>query len=54
MPGNGQELAEMPAMTKESFIRILQEFKSSGLEKMSEKFMEVLDEDTLMSIIKNG
>jgi len=54
MPGNGQELEEMSAMTKEGFVRILKEFKSSGLEKLIKKFMEVLDEDTLMSINKNG
>jgi CRP/FNR family transcriptional regulator, polysaccharide utilization system transcription regulator len=54
LPFSRQELAEMSAMTKESFVRILKEFKSSGLVKLSGKFMEVLDEDSLMSISKNG
>ncbi len=54
MPFSRQELAEMSAMTKESFVRILTEFKASGLVKLEGKMMEVLDEETLISISKNG
>ena len=54
VPFSRQELAEMSAMTKESFVRILTEFKTSGLLKLEGKFMEVLDEESLMTISKNG
>ena len=54
MPFSRQELAEMSAMTKESFVRILKEFKSSGLIRLDGKIMEVLDEESLAEISKNG
>jgi CRP/FNR family transcriptional regulator, polysaccharide utilization system transcription regulator len=54
VPFSRQELAEMSAMTKESFVRILTEFKSSGLIKLDGKYLEVLDEYALMAISKNG
>lgn len=54
MPFSRQELAEMSAMTKESFVRILKEFKSSELVRLDGKYLEVIDEDALISISKNG
>jgi CRP/FNR family transcriptional regulator, polysaccharide utilization system transcription regulator len=54
VPFNRQELAEMSAMTKESFVRILKEFKASKLIRSDGKYMEVLDEDTLITISING
>lgn len=54
MPFSRQELAEMSAMTKESFVRILKEFKSSYLVRLDGKYMEVIDEEALLTISKNG
>jgi CRP/FNR family transcriptional regulator, polysaccharide utilization system transcription regulator len=54
VPFSRQELAEMSAMTKESFVRILKEFKSSGLIRLDGKFIEVVDEESLSQISKNG
>ncbi len=54
IPLTRQELAEMSNMTKESFVRILQEFKSSGLIKTNGNTFEILDEEGLLSISKNG
>lgn len=54
VPLSRVDLAEMSNMTKESFIRILHEFKSSGyIETQGSKF-EILDEGALLSISKNG
>lgn len=49
-----QELAEMSNMTKESLVRILQQFKESKLIKTQSNTIEILDEDSLFSISKNG
>jgi len=49
-----QDLADMSNMTKESFVRILHEFKSSKLIKVKGSTIEILDEDSLASISKNG
>lgn len=49
-----QDLAEMSNMTKESFVRILHEFKSSDLIKTHGNTVEILDEISLKSISKNG
>ena len=54
LPFSRQELAEMSAMTKESFVRILKEFKSSGLINQEGKYMEIIDEESLNEISKNG
>lgn len=54
VPLNRTDLAEMSNMTKESFVRILHEFKLSGhIETHGNKF-EILDENALISISKNG
>jgi CRP/FNR family transcriptional regulator len=49
-----QELAEMSAMTKESLVRILTEFKNSNLIKTEGRTIEILDEQTLIEISRNG
>ncbi len=54
VPFSRQELAEMSAMTKESFVRILTEFKASNLIRLDGKYLEVIDEEALISISKNG
>jgi CRP/FNR family transcriptional regulator len=41
-------------MTKESLVRILQQFKSSGLIKTQGNTIEILDESGLQEISKNG
>lgn len=49
-----QELAEMSNMTKESLVRILQQFKESNLIKARGSEIEILDEAALNHISKNG
>ena len=49
-----QELAEMSNMTKESLVRILQQFKESNLIKTQGSDLEILDEASLNHISKNG
>jgi CRP/FNR family transcriptional regulator len=49
-----QELAEMSNMTKESLVRILQQFKESNLIKTQASEIEILDEVSLTDISKNG
>jgi CRP/FNR family transcriptional regulator len=54
IPLTRQDLADMSNMTKESFVRILQEFKSSELIKTEGNSIEILKEEALVSISKNG
>jgi CRP/FNR family transcriptional regulator, polysaccharide utilization system transcription regulator len=49
-----QELAEMSNMTKESLVRILQQFKESYLIKTQGSEIEILDEAALNHISRNG
>lgn len=49
-----QELAEMSNMTKESLVRIFQQFKESKLIKTQGNTIEILDDASLYSISKNG
>ncbi len=49
-----QELAEMSNMTKESLVRILQQFKESKLIKTQGSTIEIIDENSLLSISRNG
>ena len=49
-----QELADMSCMTMESFIRILKEFKSSGIIAVDGSSIQVLDEDALQLISRKG
>ncbi|MBN1819335.1 MAG: Crp/Fnr family transcriptional regulator [Prolixibacteraceae bacterium] len=54
LPISRQELADMSAMAKESYVRILKEFKTSGIIKPNGNSMEILNEEALISISKNG
>lgn len=49
-----QELADMSNMTKESLVRILQQFKESKVIKTQGSEIEILDEGSLFHISKNG
>ncbi|MGC9332450.1 MAG: Crp/Fnr family transcriptional regulator [Mariniphaga sp.] len=54
VPLTRQDLADMSNMTKESLVRILQQFKSSGLITTQGNLIEILDESSLQEISKNG
>jgi len=49
-----QELADMSGMTKESFIRSLKEFEDSGLIRHNRNSVEILKENELIEISRNG
>jgi CRP-like cAMP-binding protein len=49
-----QELADMSGMTKESFIRNLKEFEDSGIINHSRNTIDILKEEDLIEISKNG
>ncbi|PTN07745.1 CRP/FNR family transcriptional regulator [Mangrovibacterium marinum] len=51
---NKQELAEMSGMTKESFIRSLKELELSGIVRHNRREIEILNEEDLVMISKNG
>lgn len=54
IPLTRQDLADMSNMTKESLVRILQQFKESELIKTQGSTIEILDENSLLEISKNG
>lgn len=54
LPLSRQDLADMSAMTKESYVRILKEFKTSGFIEIVRNSIQIIDEETLLSISKNG
>ena len=54
VPLTRQDMAEMSNMTKESLVRILQQFKSSGLIKTQGNTIEILNESGLQEISRNG
>ncbi len=54
VPLTRHELAEMSNMTKESFVRILQQFKESNIVRTQGNTIEILDENSLFDISKNG
>jgi len=54
VPLTRQDLAEMSNMTKESFVRILQEFKNSKLIVTQGNTFEIINEEGLSSISRNG
>ncbi|WP_175550012.1 Crp/Fnr family transcriptional regulator [Mariniphaga anaerophila] len=54
VPLTRQDLADMSNMTKESLVRILQQFKSSNLIKTDGNTIEILNEEALQEISKNG
>jgi len=49
-----QELADMTGMTMESFIRILKEFKTSGIITVDGPNIQIVDEEALQFISKKG
>jgi CRP-like cAMP-binding protein len=49
-----QDLAEITAMTKESAIRVLKEFKDDGIIENSNKRLEILDKPALKQIALYG
>lgn len=54
VPLTRQDLADMSNMTKESLVRILQQFKTSGLIKIRGNSIEIINESGLQEISKNG
>jgi CRP/FNR family transcriptional regulator len=49
-----QEMADMAAITKESTIRVLKDFKDAGLISMHGNEMKILNEKALTTISENG
>ncbi len=54
VPLTRQDLADMSNMTKESLVRILQQFKVSELIRTQGNTIEILDESGLQEISRNG
>jgi CRP/FNR family transcriptional regulator, polysaccharide utilization system transcription regulator len=54
IPLSRQELAEMSAMTKESFIRVLTELKNSNFIKIHGRMLEIINEEGLVELSRNG
>lgn len=54
VPLTRQELAEMSNMTKESFVRILHQFKDSKVVSIKGDAIKLLDESSLKTISRNG
>lgn len=49
-----QDLADMSSMTKESAIRILKDFKTSGIIDCTNNHFKINDKKALLNIIENG
>ena len=49
-----QEMADMAAITKESTIRVLKDFKDAGLISLNGNELKILNEKALMNISANG
>lgn len=49
-----QDLAELTAMTKESVIRVLKDFKEDGLIDMFDHTIDILDQKSLEQIMRHG
>jgi len=49
-----QDIADMSAMTKESSIRIMREFKDDGILECEVNDFKILDEDHLLSVSQTG
>ena len=54
VPLTRQELAEMSNMTKESFVRILHQFKESKSIEIKGNTIKIINESSLYAISKNG
>ena len=44
----------MSAMTKESFVRVLAELKNSNFIKIHGKMLEIINEEGLVELSRNG
>ena len=49
-----QDLAELTAMTKESALRVLKEFKDDGIIEIDKNSIHILDNNSLEKIAKHG
>jgi CRP/FNR family transcriptional regulator, polysaccharide utilization system transcription regulator len=49
-----QDIADMSSMTKESAIRILKDFKMSGIVDCNNNNFDIIDKDALVNILENG
>ena len=49
-----QDLAELTAMTKESAIRVLKEFKNDGLIEVTGKSIKIKDKKALELVARHG
>jgi CRP/FNR family transcriptional regulator len=49
-----QDLAELTAMTKESAIRVLKEFKDDGLIEIVDHTISILDQKALQKVAAHG
>ena len=49
-----QELADMAAITKESTIRVLKDFKDAGLISLTANELKILNEKALINVSENG
>lgn len=49
-----QDIADMSSMTKESAIRILKEFKTSGFISCNNNTFEIFNKEALANIVENG
>lgn len=49
-----QDIADMSSMTKESAIRILKEFKTSGILNCHNNTFEIYNKESLRNILENG
>lgn len=53
-PLTRQDIADMSSMTKESAIRILKEFKTSGIISCTNNHFELYNKEALVNIVENG
>ncbi len=49
-----QDIADMSAMTKESSIRIIKNFKDSGIIECNNNYFKLLNKDHLINVMENG
>jgi CRP/FNR family transcriptional regulator len=53
-PLSRQDLADMSAMTKESAIRVMKEFKDEGIMNYNTTHFEILNKESLKKISQTG
>ena len=49
-----QDIADMSAMTKESSIRIIKNFKDSSIIECNNNYFKLLNKEHLINIMENG